>query len=278
MGDQVPGVEGGPSRLARRRGSRATARRGRGPTTCLTWTSGRAWIRSRNRVAAGCSASARTARASWPSATFERAPRGQPDRPAAWTSPDGLRGPDPTLAAWTSMDPVSVAEGRPDRSPSAPSASRIASVPDAGGVGATSRTARPGTAGPPGPALDSVASSGQRGLRGRHAEPGRGPGRDSRYGGATDGVTWARTSDPPAIPNLSSYQRRGHRRDAAIAWSSSAGPRPVTGRGRNFAFAASTAAPSGELAPIPTPRRRRACQSPPRSMPWWSCASRSDRT
>ena len=59
-----------------------------------TWTSGRAWTRSRNRVAAACSASARTGKASWPSAPFERV------RPA---TPCGRRHGHP---GWSDVDPI----------------------------------------------------------------------------------------------------------------------------------------------------------------------------
>ena len=78
---------------------------------------------------------------------------------------------------------------------------------------------------------------------------------------SSDGVAWSRVGDPPAIPDLSSYRTRRHRRDAGSRDRRRLGRDHRRRRAwRNFAFAASTAAPSGELAPIPT-------ATPPPSVP-----------
>jgi hypothetical protein len=75
-----------------------------------------------------------------------------------------------------------------------------------------------------------------------------------------DGVAWSRVSDPPAIPDLTSYRSidiaASGDRLIVVGWAETSDAEGW----RNFAFAASTAAPSGELAPIPT-------ATPPPSVP-----------
>jgi hypothetical protein len=184
-----------------------------------------------------------------------------PPRPAAWTSPNGL--------TWTRSDTgrldfdgllSSVVEG-----PTGLSAVGTICQPDcvgvnAGGVAATSTDGSTWESAPivGSVALDAIASSGQEvfavGMQNQDEAT------ELQVWRSEDGVTWVRTSDPPAIPNLSSFSAvdiaATGDRVIVVGWASTTD----ADGDRNFAFLASTSAPSGELAPLPT-------ATPPPSVP-----------
>ncbi len=184
-----------------------------------------------------------------------------PTRPAAWTSPNGL--------TWTRSDTgrldfdgllSSVVEG-----PTGPIAVGTICQPDcvgvnAGGVAATSADGSTWESAPVvgSVALDAIASSGHEvfavGMQNQDEAT------ELQIWRSKDGVDWVRTSDPPAIPNLSSYSAvdiaATGDRVIVVGWASTTD----SDGDRNFAFAASTSAPSGESAPLPT-------ATPPPSVP-----------
>jgi hypothetical protein len=101
--------------------------------------------------------------------------------------------------------------------------------------------------------LDSVASTGSEVFAVGILKRDVGPVTELQVWRTSDGLSWARTSDPPAIPNLSSYNAvdiaATQDRVLVVGWASTGD----LDADRNFAFAASTEAAGGDVAPIPSP-------------------------
>ena len=175
-----------------------------------------------------------------------------PMRPAAWTSPNGV--------TWTRSDTgrldfegllSSVTEGA-----SGPVAVGTICQPDcfgpkAGGVAATSADGSTWDAAPlvGSAGLEAVASTGSEVFAVGMVNHDVGRAAELRVWRSDDGVDWARTSDPPAIPALTSYRTvdlaATQDRVIVVGWAETGGLESFV----NFAYAASTVTPSGEPAP-----------------------------
>ncbi len=179
-----------------------------------------------------------------------------PGQPAAWTSPDGLTWTRSNLGR-SDLDGwlTAVTEGPTGLVAVGTTCAAACSGPDSGGLVAASEDGSIWTAGPPDgvPPLESVASTGSEVFAVGMLNQDVGQVAGLQVWRTSDGLSWARTSDPPAIPNLSSYNAvdiaATQDRVLVVGWASTGD----LDADRNFAFAASTAAAGGDVAPIPSP-------------------------